>query len=276
MSIPRGCRSADLRWAESAVAPLQIHVSVGTFWATAAAIATLVLAAVTAWMAYETRKVATRTQQEATAVTKQVEIATEQVATSRQALQASIRPWLTACVRFDEPIGGDTAARYGNNVIHHGEIMLEQSPNGTIKGSIPIRNVGPGLAIIDGEASRVLGHKIDHLDPDTEYGRLHTNTPVLPSGEIADLWFVIRRDSAAWVGLTLAELVGQGFGHFAVDVLYRDWANEQLMRAHVSLARSRPDGEWFIFRIDYVREDTGETVAVANYAQARGLGMLTE
>jgi hypothetical protein len=247
-------------------APIVLHVSTSDGWAHAAAILTGIAALATGILAYftwrlasETKNVAEKTHDEAVAVTEQVRIAneqariaTEQVELSRQAMRAAIRPWLVPALRWTEIENSSVKAQ-------HGLIDLREDAQG-IHGSVPLRNIGPGVAVIDREKSNVLGY--GGLGSDLfAYTNLKTSVPVVPSGEVAELAFTIPGNTAAWVGITLDVFTGQNHvGDFGLDVWYSDWAQEQPMRVRFLVGRDTAGAEWHVFRSEYYDGLSGELV----------------
>ncbi len=239
------------------VAPIVVYVSTSDGWAHAAAILTGIAALATGILAYftwrlarETKNVADKTHDEAMAVTEQVRIAneqariaSEQVELSREAMRASIRPWLAPALRWTEVEGSHVMAQ-------HGVIDLREDTQG-IRGSVPLRNIGPGVAVIDRAKSNVLGYS--GLGSDlSAYTNLNTSVPVIPSGEVSELAFTIPSNSAAWVGLTMDTFTGQSHvGDFALDVWYSDWSKEQPMRVRFLVGRDNANAEWHVFLSEY-------------------------
>ena len=242
-------------------AQIVVHLSASDGWTHAAAILTGIAAAATgvlAWftwrLARETKDVAKTTRDEAIAVTEQVkvanrqaEIATQQAELSRVAMRASIRPWIAPAL-----------AGPRTNIIGLRETAER------ITGEVPIRNIGPGIAVINREQSYVLGHSGLGTDL-TPYTNLRVDVPALPPTEGAWLVFSIPKVSAQWSVLTeTAFCGGEGMvGDYALDVTYTDWSGEQPTRVRFHIGRADTQSPWTVFRSEYFDSETDELITRA-------------
>jgi hypothetical protein len=122
----------------------------------AVAIGTICLAAVTSWLALETRRVVTKTQAEVNATTQAVEsgrtqakAAQDQVRLTLEASDRAIRPLLVepTAVRFEPQrlvsfaIGPAVTVPDSGRIWHH-------AADGLVRVAIMVRSVGPGTALI--------------------------------------------------------------------------------------------------------------------------------
>jgi len=108
---------------------------------------------------------------------------------------------------------------------------------------IAIRNVGSGIAVLDGWslfAARALGDT-PHADP-TEFRRLTRDIYVPPSDQ--GFWQGALRDQADPMFTAMREVI-EARGQFTVDVLYRDYEGGQRMITRFSWA-PRSDEGWII------------------------------
>lgn len=230
----------------SAAAPVVVHVSSNDDWTRFGAVATEIAAIATAILAYVTWRMAQETKKVAETARDEAHTVSEQVDLSREELHASIRPWLAPALRWTEYDGSHVRAQ-------HGLIELKTTSDEAIQGTVPIRNIGPGIAVVDLAKSCVLGHQRENLDL-RPYVPLRTSVPVIPTGEISKLTFIIRRTSAAWADLSRDVFTGtalQYVGDFGLDVYYSDWAGGQTTRIRILLGRDDAQAEWHMLRIEY-------------------------
>jgi hypothetical protein len=226
------------------------HPWLGVEWAAVTAIATAVLVAgiaVTLWGVSVTRKAATADLE----------------ATQSQ-LRASYRPLLIEVLR-DGPITPDMEAtpnRHGQR----GEDMpavIELNLAGAgmfidprrvfvdpSKGyvSVPLRNVGAGLAVLDPDALAVGGLQCE-VDETT------VDRPRVPPGETTR------------VNLALMLVEGEEAKRFSVHVPYTDLAGEQRTKVEVYLRRS--DNRWEIEHLEHSPTRWGEIREMGRFDRLR-------
>lgn len=223
-------------------------------------LATLALAGVTAWMAFETRRVAGRTEEEVQAVRAQAEAiqdqaaaAREEVELSRASLETPIRPVLVDVQRPTTRPEGLPQAEQEDALAWPGTAERRNVPMAdsyafetvdAIYLSVPLRNVGPGTALIRGIGLR--------WDEDALPGAGVPTMGVVPPGERTRIQFSVPKENQR---PSLAEF--QQRGTFGVDVAYTDVAGGQwtLTRAHVNLDRTVD--RWFTSQI-YLHHKRGE------------------
>lgn len=145
-------------------------------WAVAGG--TLLLAFVTAFLAWQTRS-------SVGVVRKESGLIEEQVRTQREALAATLRPILVDARpdsdpdtdRIDYPVGGQYLD------IRRSNLVVDYRPDGLLC-SVALRNVGPGVAIVQDDA------QLHHPKRDTPYIGLPTRK-VVPTGDLTRLTFTI-------------------------------------------------------------------------------------
>ncbi len=240
------------------------------------ALATVLLAAATFYMAKKTRDMArsanleaeqTRrmgesAERQAKAVSDQAVAAVQQAVASAELVQASIRPWVTA-VPYSQ--------RGSPNELPQlpGHISLSEDDR-FIYLSVPLRNIGNGLALFVPSECYVRGR----IEPRSDPVRLVSGRPsiaVLGLDEITRLRFRIAKTSGAWSQLSVDRFAGREggiHGEFFVEVKYTDAAGRQPTWAtvHVADASDRKNA-WRVNRIEY-RTDRLEAapIAVAEFA----------
>jgi hypothetical protein len=193
---------------------------------------------------------AAATQQQAGAVAAQASAAAEQLTLTRQALQASIQPWLTIPKRVREP----DSMRFGH-VIQ----VINRPDDADVYIMLSLSNVGNGLAVVDAQRSVVSGWSSanDDLRPFVS-GRC--DNPVVPPGADTQLVFTIKLVSADWTlknadTLTRRE---QGYeGEFYADVVYGDALGLADTRAHAHVAYDK--SAWVPVTIEYFKPAASES-----------------
>lgn len=238
----------------------------------AVALATLYLGWKTRGMARETKRVAEATETEARAVLEQSEKVAAQAAASEdqsrisvEALQASIRPWLTAVVHAEVRIPSSTGLDPA--------IYLSERESDFVC-SIPLRNVGNGLALIQPSMCRFVGRV---LGVPSEPVALSQGTPTAAAvgpGEATRIEFTIAKTSSQWTGLTLDAIVGldRHNGEFFVEVLYTDASGGQATwaRAHVAAVASlEAEYPWRVSEIAYHHAEEGSLLSKEPFAITR-------
>lgn len=202
----------------------------------AVAIATLLLAGVTAWMAIETRRVASSSLDETKAVRDEIDVARQQVeATNRQAeaaadaVRTSVRPVLVEVPEVEVApeevvsfanIGAQQRSRGPDWAIR---MAVPERPDWFDKAliSVPLRNVGPGAAIISRVRPRALG------DDHHEVAAVPTKQ-VVPQGE------TVRLNLNPWAGVN----------QLRVEVTYTDVSGDQLARTRLLIQRADVGNDW--------------------------------
>jgi hypothetical protein len=239
----------------------------------AVALATLFLGWKTRQMARETKRVAESTEAEARAVVEQSEKVAAQAAASeeqsrigREALQASIRPWLTAVVHGEVVLSGPL-------ITDPTEIHLSEKDD-SITCSIPLRNVGNGLALIQPSMCRFLGRIPGGPPEPVVLSQGNPTAAAVGSGEHTRIRFTIAKTSSQWTGLTLEGIVGRDRhkGEFFVEVLYTDASGGQptWARVHAAAALSLAARDpWRVSDIAYHHAAEGNLLSKAPFAVTR-------
>jgi hypothetical protein len=218
---------------------------------------------VTAAMAWYTRNVAERTADMATFAKQEVEAivqqgasiqeqaraTAEQVALARASLLAAVQPWLT--------LGGDgagSAVAFGTVFYTNGlvpSLLVDESLADHLRVSVTVRNVGSGLAIIDGRSSHFIGWKDPRSGPEEqmEFNWASVAEPVLPPGEQCRVEFDV--DLTRWL-TDISAITHQDTnnGEFSVDIVYGDVLGQQRSRVRLKAARTPPD-TWAVYQLDY-------------------------
>jgi hypothetical protein len=248
-------------------------------WTIASTVAVAASAAVTAAMAYYTRRAAEKTAAMATAAQKEADAVVEQglsiksqaeataaqaaaveeqatasghqVELTRQSLEASFLPWLTLgtdeqVVRLTEVAGGTFTSLVPDLVVND---MADP-----FQVSIRLRNVGTGLAVIDATTSVLVGWK-DPRSGEHEmmnFNRAQVGDPIIPPGAQARINFSVPL--ARW-NTDVRTLTNQmnSEGEFALDVVYSDTAGRQTARLRIRLAYMAASSRWVPFELNYFR-----------------------
>lgn len=212
--------------------------AVGAIATGGAAIFTAAAACVTALMARATRDVARSTGDAALASLREAQ------AVERQ-LEVSAQPWLNW-------VGGEDGQFVAPVSIHESDMA--------VAGTIRVRNVGNGLALIL-TSGRGLGVR-DNLELQP-YTRLTTATPVVPTGQLADLRFSVPRPIGVYDANALTGRGTRGHGQFGFDVAYSDSAGATTYRARFKVGGTDETGNnWKVYEIEYFRGDDPNPVAV--------------
>lgn len=227
-------------WAASLTRPESI--SVGT------ALATLVLAGVTAWMAWETRRVARNTDAQADAIRIETKAVRDQAVVTRSALEASIRPWITAKPDSD--------------------VYVSTSDERT-RVLVPIANVGNGLALIKKpEGCRIIGHAPLGVEGHRRTGKAKAS--ILPSGVETEIVFTIEHKP---LGPEFSAFTGQPdiLGEFKVEIDYTDATGGQATTARAKIANTsdHPAGDWSIVEMSYRPLGVDEPFAEVEFDSTR-------
>lgn len=217
-------------------------VSIGT------ALATLALAGVTAWMAWETRRVARNTDAQAEAVRRETKAVREQAVVTRSALEASIRPWITA--KPDSDV-------YVSTTDERTRIL------------VPIANVGNGLALIKKpEGCRIIGHAPFGVEGHRRTGRAKAS--IVPSGQETDIVFTVAHKP---LGPEFSVFTGQPdiLGEFSVEIDYTDASGGQATTARAKIANTsdHPAGDWSIVEMSYRPIGVDEPFAEVEFDSTR-------
>ena len=238
---------------------LQVHLTnpSGDGVQKVAAALTAVAAGATAWMAVKTRALANKTQEVAEATKEEAEAVKEQgihiaaqAEASAEALKSSVLPWLTWEPRHESVSvwrspSGEEGRR--TTALEQG-LEVSAADDGGITGRLLVRNVGPGIALIDTYNSWVNGGG----NTPQRYVKLRTSKPVLPSDQTTWLSFHINPTSAAWSQLTLDTFSQQPTGGTcSFDVYYRDVANASTYRARFYGTAITYPSHWTVHKIDY-------------------------
>lgn len=236
--------------------------TVTDYVAIAGTVAVAASAGVTAWMAVSTRNVAQRTAdlatfakeevaaivQQGVSIERQATASADQVTLARDGLLASVQPWLT--------LGDAEAGAMPFNVADSGStppLIVYASPEAHLRVSVALRNVGPGLAIIEGRSSHLIGWRDPRsgVDEQMEFNWATVAHPVLPPGEQGRAEFDV--DLAKWA--TDVETIThqhKNNGEFAVDIVYGDVLGQRRTRLRLAIARTRPDANWWaVYQLDY-------------------------
>jgi len=217
----------------------------------AVAIGTLVLGAIAWWTAR--------------AASKTAKAAEDQVEAQTRPLLIDVGPRIVQPQQF----GGVPVQRLAEEItFEDGYVIRVSSIAGLIAGhgredrhylSIPLRNVGVGIALIEGIAL------LEARYPGT------TPKPNVPPGEQTRLNFVVR-DTETQDGLShFRAVVGAGFwdedydrpagpmkeppwdgeGVIGLEVGYTDLAGQQRTRTHLEVRRDRETGRWSMSRVTH-------------------------
>jgi hypothetical protein len=234
------------------------------------AIGTIGLAAATAILALKTASLAGSTREEAQAVGREIELSRQtldavrdqadaireqaetargEVEVMRAGLETQIRPVLVDVRRPTDPAelaeAGGQALRYdrvaweGTRERRHvpiADVLVWEAPD-AVFFSVPLRNVGPGMAFV-----REVGFRWP-LDRELD-ARGAPTMGVVPPYESMRIQFAIwkRGDRP-----TLAEFENYG-GGFAIDVVYTDVAGAQWSRTTSDIQRDH-EGRWHVRRV---------------------------
>jgi hypothetical protein len=242
-------------------------------------LATVALIAVTAVYVFLTRGIVTAARSQATSAAAQVaateselthlkqsfaaeqEVARKAQEHAQAALSVSNRPWLTTVPQIWEqrPSGGRE---------NPGQIYLSRRDE-AIHGSVPLRNVGAGIAIIDADQSYVLGPS-SLTGQLVRHVRLVSSAPVVPPGGTCILTFEVqvRPGGASGVRFLTGELADNpdNPGTWALDVVYSDMAGGQQVSALAHLSRYNTASLWYISGIDYREGATGADIVSVRMA----------
>jgi len=239
----------------------------------AVALATLYLGLKTRGMASATKRVAEATETEARAVVEQSKKVAAQAAASEEqsrisgeALLASIRPWLTAMVQ-GEVVQGEVPRPA---TIH----LVEREKDDAISCSIPLRNVGNGLALIQPSMCRFLGRIPGDPPEPVVLSQGNPTVAAVAPGEDTRVRFTIARTSSQWTGLTLDGVVGRDRhkGEFFVEVLYTDASGGQptWAKVHVTATLSPiAPYPWRVSDIAYHHVEEGHTLSKEPFSVTR-------
>jgi hypothetical protein len=202
-------------------------------WTAVAAGATALAAVSTVYLAWATRKLAKQAAAEIVAVTRGADATEAEAKVSARALQAAIRPWLSAVAVQTQTRPVDLYAENGAQ---------------PLRGYVTIENVGNGLAVIPKDGARVWGRGVASERAFAEMRYVFPQSSLLPTGAqtIADF-------SAS--GVSLDTFVGREFGSdFFVHVLYTDADGEQPVVASFRLVAFDEYGAE-VFEIAYRRRN---------------------
>ncbi len=257
-------------------------------WTAVAAIATAVMAIATFWMASKTRALGNQTAKmaeetgklvtetakvagattsvveatlkEAKAVEAQVEQLERQVELSARTLTVGIQPWLVWEPTFQVQDPWDAlTGRHGRMYPAGTHVCFDVSVEETsVKGWFTVRNVGPGIAVLDMSNSLIFPrnglHAFENLHPTFE-------SPVLPPGGTVDIEFTISASHAAdQKKMTLLEVIAGGPNFLSIQVAYGDVLGTLPSSALFRAYRRDEQHPWSVIQIDY---HLGDRVVVA-------------
>lgn len=185
------------------------------------AVATFLLAAFAGWLAWLTRRA--------------IEISRESLRVAQAELLGTLRPLLVAV-----PVGRflqteeihyrerDVGVDHVGHVTDRGRIHSEQAADPRRQDrhvlSIPLRNVGPGVAVM---YVPLPAYRRAH---DTAWYQGRPTMGVVPSGEIVRLNFIVGTEDHA----------------ILVEAAYRDVAGEQFTKTSLWVTREPPGREWSV------------------------------
>lgn len=214
----------------------------------AVASGTIVLAIGTGLLARQTKNVVDKAGEQVNATKEQADVAREQVAVSNvqaalaaQALAASVQPTLVAV----PPLGETSASMASVGGVRPDRVAVDEPVDGIRQVTIPLRNIGPGVALIRGLSVRV--------GPDVGWsGRMSSG--VVAINEVTRLWFDIPTDRPELAPLVAATT-------FTVIAAYTDISGERTFRTEAHVHRVGDDQRWIVRQVFLYRGDETEPFA---------------
>jgi hypothetical protein len=225
-------------------------------WEALVALGTLGLAVGTFVLALATRRLAVSTDKEVKAVGDELDLsrqtlaavqeqaaaARDEVETSRLAAEATIRPVLVGArtAKAVRPDIGDVQTAYepvawpGTNETRNipiGTATAWEDAN-TIYISVPLRNVGPGVALLRANALTLGDHRVSGVP----------SLGVVGPGETTRVQFNVARADDRSVALT------EQSGSFSIEVAYTDAAGGQMSLTRADLQFDRA-GLWYVSQV---------------------------
>lgn len=208
------------------------------------AIGTLVTARRTKDMATETARLAALTEKEVQAVADQADAARQEVEVSRQALQANIKPRLLDVTSS----GNETPVRFEHP---SSSTSIYDEPDLTSTTIyVPLRNVGPGLAIIK-DVKMYWNQQGWDANPVSYIGT--TAAKVVPPGEMMIARFLFGDELNSGRALRIKEQSRE----FWVEVTYTDSVDSQQERVRLTHGLDE-HGDWIVAKVSYYENDLSE------------------
>jgi hypothetical protein len=197
-------------------------------WDAWVAVGTLLLAAATGFLAWQTRRDVAAASETAEAALRSVEIA-------ERALSVGIRPVVTD-IEPREPAA---------------EVVVWPNLR-NIEINVPLRNVGSGLALLGGPTLEIELAEYTHL----RSVALHT---ALPGGESSRIDFVLEWDNAIRASQEFNRLHSE-IKQFAAEVPYTDMNGDQPTRTR-ALVRLHDGEDWYVDQIELFHGDDDQPFA---------------
>lgn len=194
----------------------------------------MALAASTYYLARETRKLGVFTQREVAAVEQQAKAAAEQVDFLRLGVEASSRP-VVVDVRedIDSPIENVAYAGWTAKV---NATAVDVSTTAThLHVSIPVRNVGVGIAFIDSVSIRAESEEWDGTP----------TVQAIPPSEVSRLRFSVPTAATRYASFD-ADVIQSGA--LTLEVKYSDASGHVQPVTRLSYVRAE-DGAWHVDRV---------------------------
>lgn len=222
------------------------------------ALATLFLACRTGSMAKatknmvdETKAVSDATLKEAKAVEQQTQHIERQVKISSDALQSSVQPWLTWRHLVEEELATKSRLRSGWEKSFRPRFGLNISEDGdAIAGTIVVKNVGSGVAILDPKNSHLYRAKSSQKPDDGI--QFSIKAPVVPPGEQVTIEFLIPGTKGLnGTKMPLVEFVSDGGSQTMwIEISYSDVLGARTTSAKFQAYRKcRNNDEWESWRV---------------------------
>ncbi len=176
----------------------------------------------------------------------QAEVGQEQTGLTRRALQASIQPMLVDIPASSDtqpsrsrPIVGNYVALFEDNV--HApyrdisDVVVPDDTGDAVHVSVPLRNIGPGPALITGVA-------IYSVPGESRRGRV--SNAVVATGEATRFNFTIPKGYGIYSGI----VQGLAQGSIDIEARYTDAAGENSFRTRARI-HSQGDGYWYVRQV---------------------------
>jgi hypothetical protein len=227
--------------------------ALGVWIAIAGIAASFAVAGATLWMAAKTRELSKNAK-------KEIEVSNEQASAARDAVTAVTRPWIV--------IGDGGDSHSGTSLVHRAvQVGFQGNTDWPVNFHVWLKNVGPGLALIDPGKCWVHGYgQLNDRNELRPFTNIFTNTPVVPTGADFEMTGRIMTSSANWSGISVEAFcfpsTPQGgraeIGAVRLDIAYTDVAGKNLVVASIQVVVSSLDGggpnhvSCRVHRVDYL------------------------
>ena len=227
--------------------------TLGVCIAVAGIVASFAVAGATLWMAAKTRELSVNAKRE-------ISVSMEQAAAARDAVTAVTRPWIVIGPGGGNSMGGDLSFR---------AVQLGPGSDGEwpVNLQVWLKNVGPGLALVDPEQSWLYGYgQLGAPNEIRRFTNIFTDTPVVPTGTEFEVKGRVRASSAEWSNVSVDAFcfpsTPQGGrtqnGSVMLEIAYTDVAGKNLVVARIhAVAKSLVNGppnrvSCRVYRVDYL------------------------